>query len=372
MAASQAATVRMKITRIWPPQSLWYRPQATKLTETPCSIISAARNMTIMFRRLKNPTRPMPNKQRPDDQIVLKQGDLIHGTSWARFDRRAAGHPLAGRPIDDPRIEPGCAAWQPAGICSDASARIATAPTSATSSSVPADFDREQIAAEQLAPEWAMCCGGSTPLLELLGRRSGHRRGGFAPSRKTPTTASVITPTSTMPASDGPGACPSSAIVKAPARRLGQHQHEQKRDQNRAGIDDHRRHAQKLSPLKQKQAGRAQQRQGEPDGTVNRTAKRDGGRGRDDGHRGHDVKDDVAGPSPNGGHLRGQHTQARPAPTAPPSSRPLAARRAATSATCRQRHSSGGQRPMRVGWLDHRCASELDCDFIGSASLVWS
>src|SRR6185437_10006357 len=31
----------------------------------PCNIISAARNITIMFRRLRNPTRPMPNSKAP-------------------------------------------------------------------------------------------------------------------------------------------------------------------------------------------------------------------------------------------------------------------------------------------------------------------
>src|SRR5690242_18445032 len=65
IAASQAAIVRLKITRICPPQSLWKRPQAMRLTETPCSIISADRNMTIMFRRHKNPTSPMPNNSAP-------------------------------------------------------------------------------------------------------------------------------------------------------------------------------------------------------------------------------------------------------------------------------------------------------------------
>ena len=64
-AASQAATAIMNNTSAWPPRSLWNRPQATRLSDTPCSMISAERNITIMFRRLKKPTMPMPNSSAP-------------------------------------------------------------------------------------------------------------------------------------------------------------------------------------------------------------------------------------------------------------------------------------------------------------------
>ena len=84
MAASQAATVKMKITSTWPSQLLCQRPQATRLTETPCSIISAHRNMTIMFRRLRKPTRPMRKQRRPQQQRILQQRRFVHAAFIAR------------------------------------------------------------------------------------------------------------------------------------------------------------------------------------------------------------------------------------------------------------------------------------------------
>ena len=72
-------------------------------------------------------------------------------------------------------------------------------------------------------------------------------------------------PTSTAPVDGREQRLPAQAVVGRVPFGLGQHQHEQERHQDRAGVDDDRGHAQELRPLEQEQAGRAQQRQREPD-----------------------------------------------------------------------------------------------------------
>ena len=57
---------------------------------------------------------------------------------------------------------------------------------------------------------------------------------------------------------------PGQSIVNRITFGLGQHQHKQEGDDNRAGVDNDRRNAQKRGSSVQKQAGRAEQREGEP------------------------------------------------------------------------------------------------------------
>ena len=59
--ASHAATASRNSTNTCPCRLPWNRAKATKLIATPCSIISAHRNMVIRFRRVRNPTSPIPN-----------------------------------------------------------------------------------------------------------------------------------------------------------------------------------------------------------------------------------------------------------------------------------------------------------------------
>ena len=122
---------RMKITSTWPSQLLCQRPQATRLTDTPCSIISAHKNMTIMFRRLRKPTRPMANSAAPDQQRIVQQVRLrSSGGLLIIGDSSPWNLPCANSDGRDRRRMPSIRRF--------CTLTMAVAPTSATNSSVPA------------------------------------------------------------------------------------------------------------------------------------------------------------------------------------------------------------------------------------------
>ena len=186
---------------------------------------------------------------------------------------------------------------------------MAAAPTSATSSNIPATSTAIKCRPNSSPPSRATCCGVRMPAAKTSSVAGGDRASRRLGRREHPADRHRQD-AHDHDARDGRHQrLPTHAVVGRFALRLGEHEHEEERDQDRPGVDDHGRHGQELGAGEEEQSGRAQHRLAEPDRAVERIAERHGRRGRDDGDGRQDQEHAVGHPIAQAGHLRGAEPQ---------------------------------------------------------------
>ena len=182
-------------------------------------------------------------------------------------------------------------------------------------------------------------------------------------------------PTSSAPATRRQRRRPAHAVVGGMPLGLRQHEHEQERHQDRAGIDHDRGHAQELRPLNRNSPAVPSSDSANQIAAVDRIAERDRGHGRQTPSRAASSQNTTSRRPAAAAqrHLRGRTS---PAPTAA-STR---AQRASARRRAARQQQPQAQRPdssVAQSQIDRQQSRFTPClpargDFIGSASLVSS